>query len=132
MYSRAPIPDNERTLGWLTTCAVSRFSASTCKTISILLSSNRKKTRTCLSFIEKFLRETQRYEVYHYLLTTIIANHSSQLWKVLLEVARDERSPEKIELLLSALTLVQHNPAIEKLIRELHQKSKSIATTPEA
>lgn len=78
------------------------------------------------------MRETQRYEVYHYLLTTIIANHSSQLWKVLLEVARDERRPEKIELLLSALTLVQHDPAIEKLIRELQQKSKSIATTPEA
>jgi hypothetical protein len=73
----------------------------------------------CLSFIEKFLRETQRYDVYHYVLTTIIANHSSQAWDLLLKVAQDEREPEKIQLLLSALTLVQHDPAIEKLMRQL-------------
>jgi hypothetical protein len=79
---------------------------------------------TCLSFLEQFLRETQRYEVYYYLLTMIIANHSLPVWKVLLEVAQDERRPEKIEFLLSALTLVQHDPAIEKLIRELQQKKK--------
>ncbi len=80
------------------------------------------KRSTCLSCIENFLRETQRDEIYHYLLTTIIANHSPQFWNVLLEVARDERRPEKVELLLSALTLVPHNPALEKLIRELQQK----------
>lgn len=76
----------------------------------------------CLSFIEKFLRETQRYEVYYYVLTTMIANHSPQAWKVLIEVAQDERMPEKIELLLSALTLIQHDATIEKLTRELQEK----------
>jgi hypothetical protein len=68
------------------------------------------------------LRETQRYDIYHYVLTAIIAKHSSQAWNLLLKVARDERKPEKILLLLSALTLVPHDPAIEQLIRELQQK----------
>jgi hypothetical protein len=80
------------------------------------------KRSSCLSFIEQFLRETQRYEVYHYLLITIIANHSARIWKVLLAVAQDERRPEKIVLLLSALTLVQQDPAVEKLVRELQLK----------
>jgi len=79
---------------------------------------------TCLAFLEKFLRETQRYDVYHAVLTTIIATHSSQLWNVLREVAQEERRPEKIELLLSALTLLQHDPTSEQLRRELQQKKR--------
>jgi hypothetical protein len=80
------------------------------------------KESACLSFIEAFLHETQRYDIYHYVLTTIIANHSSEAWNLLLKVAQDEREPEKVQLLLSALTLVPHDPAIEKVIRELQQK----------
>jgi len=83
------------------------------------------KESACLSFIEAFLRETQRYDIYYYVLTTIIANHSSQGWKLLLNVAQDERGPEKIQLFLSALTLVPHDPAMEKVIRELQQKIAS-------
>jgi hypothetical protein len=60
------------------------------------------KESACLSFIEAFLCETQRYDIYHYVLTTIIANHWSQAWKLLLKVAQDEREPEKIQLFLSA------------------------------
>src|SRR6266567_1781001 len=86
----------------------------------LLLASS--KESACLSFIEAFLHETQRYDIYHYVLTTIIANHSSEAWNLLLKVAQDEREPEKIQLLLSALTLVQHDPAIEKVIHELQQK----------
>src|SRR6266567_2254147 len=86
----------------------------------LLLTSS--KESACLPFIEAFLRETQRYDIYHYVLTTIIANHSSEAWNLLLKVAQDEREPEKIQLLLSALTLVQHDPAIEKVIHELQQK----------
>lgn len=82
------------------------------------------KRKPCLSFIEQFLRETQRYEVYHYLLTIIIASHASQLWKVLLEAAHDEQTPEKIELLLAALILVQGDPSIENLMHELQQKKQ--------
>ena len=77
---------------------------------------------TCLSFLEQFLRETQRYDVYHSVLAMIIATHSSQLWKLLLKVAHEERRPEKIELLLSALTVLQHDPKIEQVIRGLQQK----------
>jgi hypothetical protein len=55
-------------------------------------------------------------------LATIIATHSSQFWNVLLEVAHEERRPEKIELLLSALTLLQHDPKIKQVIRGLQQK----------
>jgi hypothetical protein len=68
------------------------------------------------------LCETQRYDIYHYVLTTIVAKHSSQAWKLLLKVAQDEREPEKMRLILSALTLVQHDPAIEQVRRELQQK----------
>jgi hypothetical protein len=86
----------------------------------LLLTSAHKSAS--LAFIEEFLRETQRYDIYHYVLTTMIANHSSRAWQLLLKVAQDEREPEKIQLLLSALILVQHDPEIEKLIRELRQK----------
>jgi len=80
------------------------------------------KESACLSFLEAFLCETQRYNLYHSVLTTIIANHWSQAWKLLLKVAQDEREPEKIQLFLSALTLMQHDPAAPKVIRELQQK----------
>lgn len=76
----------------------------------------------CLSFIGAFLGETQRYDIYQYVLTTIIANHSSSAWNLLLNIAHDEREPEKIQCLLSALTLVQHDPMIEQLLQELQQK----------
>jgi len=79
---------------------------------------------TCLAFLEKFLRETQRYEVYHSVLATIIAAHTSQLLKLLLKVAQEERRPEKIELLLSSLTVVQHDPKIERVIHKLQQKAE--------
>jgi len=39
--------------------------------------------------------------------------------KLLLEVAREERMPAKIELLLSALTLLQHDTKIEQMKRLL-------------
>ena len=77
---------------------------------------------TCLAFLEQFLRGTQRYNVYHSVLATIIATHSSQLWKLLLKAAHEERRLEKIELLLSALTVLQHDPQIEHVIRGLRQK----------
>lgn len=80
------------------------------------------KESACLSFIEAFLRETQRYDLYHYVLTTIIANHASQAWNLLLKVAQEEREAEKMQLLISALTLVQQDSTIEQLIRELQQK----------
>ena len=77
---------------------------------------------TFLAFLEQFLRETQRYDVYQSVLATFVATHSSQLWKVLLAVAPEERTLEKIEMLLSSLTLLQHDPKIEQVIRRLQLK----------
>ncbi len=73
----------------------------------------------CLSFLEAFLRETQRAEVYYSVLMTIMATHAPQPWKVVLQVACEERNPEKIDRLLSALTLVSPDPAMEYLIQQL-------------
>jgi hypothetical protein len=73
------------------------------------------------SFLETFLRETQRQEVYHSVLMTIMATHASQPWKVVLQIAREERNPEKIDWLLSALTLVPPDSATEHLIQQLQQ-----------
>jgi hypothetical protein len=70
----------------------------------------------CLSFLEAFLRETRRAEVSHSVLVTIIAAHSPLPWNVVLQVACEERNPEKIDRLLSALTLVPPDPATEHLI----------------
>lgn len=78
--------------------------------------------KNSMSFIEHFLRETQRDDVYQYVLTTIIASHTPQLWKMLLEVARDEQNPEKVEILLAALALVQNEPEVEMLIHTLQQR----------
>ncbi len=76
----------------------------------------------CLSFLEAFLRETQRNEVYHAVLSTIIAAHAPQPQKVVLQVARDERRAEKIDCLLSALALAQHDPATRHVIQELQRQ----------
>lgn len=85
----------------------------------LLLTSS--KESACFSFLETFLCETQRYDIYHYVLTTIIANPSLQAGKLLLKVAQDEREPEKMRLLLSALTLMRQDPAIENVMRQLQQ-----------
>lgn len=77
---------------------------------------------TCLAFLETFLRETQREEVYHSVLITILTTHEPQLWKMLLQVARDERAPEKIDLLLSTLTLAQPEPETKQVIQELQRQ----------
>ena len=79
----------------------------------------------CLSFLETFLRETQRQEVYHSVLMTIIATHAPQPWKVVLQIAREERNPAKIDRLLSALTLAPPDPATEHLIQQLQLRQIS-------
>jgi hypothetical protein len=76
-----------------------------------------------LDFIKTFLQTTDRYEVYRYLASAIIAEHQAETWVVLQEVARKERNPEKIEILLSAFALVQHDPAIAELVQELQERA---------
>lgn len=79
----------------------------------------------CLAFLEAFLRETQRQEIYHSVLVTIIATHAPQPWKVVLQIACEERNPAKIDRLLSALMLIPPDAATERLIQQLqhHQEN---------
>ena len=74
-----------------------------------------------LDFIKTFLQLSQRYEVYRYLVTVIVAGHQPQVWAMLQDVARKERDTEKKAILLSALTLLQHDPAVLALVNELMQ-----------
>lgn len=76
-----------------------------------------------LGFIKTFLQTTRRHEVYRYLAAAIIAEHQAQAWAMLQEVARNERNAEKIELLLSAFSPVQHDPAIAELLQELEKRA---------
>jgi hypothetical protein len=75
-----------------------------------------------LDFIGTFLRTTQRYDVYRYLVSMMVANHHPEAWALLVEVARQEQNQHKVGILLSVLALVQHDPAIIELTRELQQK----------
>jgi hypothetical protein len=77
--------------------------------------------RLCLSFLEEFLRETQRDEVYHSVLTTIVATHTEHPWRIVLQVACQEQSAEKIDRLLSALSLAQPDPETRQVIEHLQQ-----------
>jgi hypothetical protein len=72
-----------------------------------------------LDFTRTFLRTTQRYDVYRYVVSMIVANHQLEAWALLVEVARREQNQHKVGILLSALALVRHDPAITELTREL-------------
>ncbi len=77
---------------------------------------------TYLDFIRIFLKTTRRYEVYRYIVTMIVANHQLAIWTMLQEVARVEQNRNKIEILLSALALVQSDSAVANLICKLQQR----------
>jgi len=75
-----------------------------------------------LNFLEEFLRTTQRYEVYRYLVTMIVAGHQPKTWIMLLEEARREQDQRKVEILLSVFALVQNDPTVTDLVSELQKK----------
>ncbi len=75
-----------------------------------------------LDFIKTFLQTTSRNEVYRYLTTAIIAEHQAETWAVLQEVARKERRSERIEILLSAFDLVQHDQTMAELVQTLQER----------
>jgi len=78
-----------------------------------------------LDFTGTFLRTTQRYDVYNYLVSMIVANHQPEVWALLVEVAQREQNQRKIGILHSAFALVRHDPAIIELTRELQQKQEA-------
>ena len=55
------------------------------------------------SFLESFLRTTRRLDVYRYLVTALVAGHQAADLALVLDTARNEQDPRKIEILLPAL-----------------------------
>ena len=80
---------------------------------------------TYLNFLEGFLRKTVRYALYRYVIALIIVSPHSELSTLVLRVARQEQNAQKVEILLSAFDLIQHDPIITSLIEELEQKQKT-------
>jgi hypothetical protein len=80
--------------------------------------------RTYLDFLESFLCKTTRDELYQYVIALLVAHPHPELRAVLLTVARREQSAHRIELLLAAFTLIQHDPVVTSLIQELQQRQR--------
>ncbi len=78
-----------------------------------------------LDFTGTFLRTTQRYDVYRYLVSMMVANHQPEAWALLVEVARREQNQHKVGILLLAFALIRHDPAITELTRELQQRQEA-------
>jgi hypothetical protein len=80
--------------------------------------------RTYLDFLESFLCKTARDELYQYVIALLVAHSHPELRRMLLTVARQEQSAHRIEILLSAFTLIQHDPVVTSLIQELQQRQR--------
>jgi hypothetical protein len=80
-----------------------------------------------------FLRATHFYDVYRYLVASIVADHKADLLPPLLDIAAAERDPRKVEILRAALDLIGSDPDVQPVILALEKRSapaKSRATTP--
>ena len=69
-----------------------------------------------------FLRTTQHYDVYRYLVTSIVADHKTALLPHLLDLAAAERDPPRSEILLPALDLIGTDPAVAAVIAQLRAR----------
>jgi hypothetical protein len=78
-----------------------------------------------LDFLEAFLRTTRRIEVYRYLVSMTVANRQSEMWTRLLAMARRERDPHKVEVLLSAFGLLSSDPVVAELQQQLNGQSRN-------
>ncbi len=69
-----------------------------------------------------FLRATHYYDVYRYLVTSIVADHKTALLADLLDLAAAERDPRRVEILLPALDLVGTDPAVAAVMAQLRAR----------
>ncbi len=69
-----------------------------------------------------FLRTTHKYDVYRYLVTSIVADHKANLLPALLDLAAAERDPRRIEILVPALELIGGDPVVAALITQLRHR----------
>ncbi|MDQ2808210.1 MAG: hypothetical protein M3Z04_15045 [Chloroflexota bacterium] len=72
--------------------------------------------------VRAFLRTTHYYDVYRYLVTSIVADHKTTLLPAVLELAAAERDPRRIEILLPALDLLGTDPAVAAVIAQLRSR----------
>lgn len=75
-----------------------------------------------LDFIAGFLRDTLQFDVYRYLVTTLVASGRAQFVTELMRLANLERRREKISVLFDALALLPPSPEITTLLDQLNQR----------
>lgn len=75
-----------------------------------------------LDFIWRFLRDTLQFDVYRYLVTTLVASGRAQFVTELIQLANLERRREKISALFDALALLPPNPALTTVLDQLNQR----------
>jgi hypothetical protein len=72
--------------------------------------------------LQTFLRTTQRLDAYRYLVTIMLASGREMLLDDLLKVAQAEQHPEKVTILVNALSVMEANPALHTSLKELRAR----------
>lgn len=75
-----------------------------------------------VDFLRDFLASTVQYDLYRYLVTTMVAAGQALLFDELLVAARFEQRREKIVILCEALRLLPANPEITTLLAQLTKR----------
>jgi hypothetical protein len=78
------------------------------------------------AFIHEFLTRTDKYAVYHYLLTRLVARPSRQALDELLRQAQAERNPRKLELLEEALLLARAEPQVQSALEAVRRSRQAV------
>ena len=82
---------------------------------------------TLAEFTGRFLRASERYDVYHYFATAVVASHRPDLIALLVDAAPLETDRLKLKSLLDALELIGGDPDIDVAVALLREK---LASTP--
>jgi hypothetical protein len=73
-------------------------------------------------YLLDFLRATGRHAAYHYLVALIVAQAKATLLPDLLDLARYEQKQARIEILVEALSVLDHDPAVADLLEKLRKR----------
>lgn len=76
-------------------------------------------------YLHDFLSRTDKYAVYHYLVTRLVASPTEWGLAELREQARHERRPRKLGILEEALSLGRLDPAIQEALAEVRRQRKA-------
>ena len=78
-------------------------------------------------FIHKFLSATDKYAVYHYLVTRLVATPTPTGLAELGLHAQNERNPRKLSILAEALALGRTDPLIQSTLAAVRRSQKLVA-----